>query len=446
MAKFNSITEQLKGRECKVVLGVLTAAKSRVLKRWKLLDNSITDANNEAKDNVKYLSTLEKYIEPLSSGNPVTILDALPGLLNNIKMMLTIARCADARNFGAQFGGNSSAQNSSARNSAQFPLTPPASRSHRYYNTTERMTTLFRKITNKMIANCRNYVMEGADRSAALWEQPMMGVVARLQACLALNEGYQEQYFMTRDKLLTQPKGKQFDFNESAIFGKFDLFVRRVEKLIEMFSTVEQFSVLATHNVEGMEGLMNSFRQIVDEFKRKPYELLDYQKGQVAPPPPPPHRQPPPTTLPPSSPSPPSSSSPCTVRPRLPRVQRQHPRARVESPGLHQRVVREHHVDRAGPRHAQAVPGAQPPQLGATRRTSAHSAHCSLTPHTPSPLQAILQRESLKDDLDSKFMVIFHNYGLDLETVQRLYEKQKHAPPHVRNAPPVTGTSCGRAS
>ena len=94
------------------------------------------------------------------------------------------------------------------------------------------------------------------------------------------DRGYQEQYFMTRDKLLTQPKGKQFDFNESAIFGKFDLFVRRVEKLIEMFSTVEQFSVLATHNVEGMEGLMNSFRQIVDEFKRKPYELLDYQKGQ----------------------------------------------------------------------------------------------------------------------------------------------------------------------
>ena len=60
MAKFNAITEQLKGRECKVVLGVLGAAKSRVLKRWKLLDNSITDANNEAKDNVKYLSTLEK--------------------------------------------------------------------------------------------------------------------------------------------------------------------------------------------------------------------------------------------------------------------------------------------------------------------------------------------------------------------------------------------------
>lgn len=30
--------------------------------------------------------------------------------------------------------------------------------------------------------------------------------------------------------------------------------------------------------------------------------------------------------------------------------------------------------------------------------------------------------------------------GLDLETVQRLYEKQKTAPPAVRNAPPVSAS------
>jgi dynein heavy chain len=45
----------------------------------------------------------------------------------------------------------------------------------------------------------------------------------------------------------------------------------------------------------------------------------------------------------------------------------------------------------------------------------------------------------LKSDLDSKYTVIFHNYGLDLEAVQRLYEKQKASPPLLRNAPPVTG-------
>ena len=59
---------------------------------WKQSDSAMTDALNEAKDNVKYLSTLEKYTEVLYHGTPGQITDMLPGLLNNIKMMITIAR------------------------------------------------------------------------------------------------------------------------------------------------------------------------------------------------------------------------------------------------------------------------------------------------------------------------------------------------------------------
>ena len=73
----------------------------------RLCRNQITDASNEAKDNLKYLTTLEKSMEPMYSGTPQSIIDALPALLNNIKMMHSIAR---------------------------------------YYNTPERMTTLFVKV------------------------------------------------------------------------------------------------------------------------------------------------------------------------------------------------------------------------------------------------------------------------------------------------------------
>ena len=90
--------------------------KARIFTRFKQIDNGITDAANEAKDNVKYLMTLDKYIAPLYCGTPLDIIDTLPGLLNNIRMMHTIAR---------------------------------------YYSTAQRMTTLFRKITDQMIANCR---------------------------------------------------------------------------------------------------------------------------------------------------------------------------------------------------------------------------------------------------------------------------------------------------
>jgi dynein heavy chain len=197
MGKFNSITEQLKQPACKTLLAVLQMAKARVMKRWRTLDNTITDATNEAKDNVKYLSTLEKYIEPLYAGDPLTIIDALPGLLNNTRMMLTIAR---------------------------------------YYSTRERMTLLFRKVTNQMIANCREHVTAGG----VLWSQPTHSLIGRLQACITLNEAYQEQYHQTRERLEQTPSGKQFDFDVNRIFGKFDLFQRRVEKLVDMFNTFDQ--------------------------------------------------------------------------------------------------------------------------------------------------------------------------------------------------------------
>jgi hypothetical protein len=75
---------------------------------------------NEAKDNVKYLQTLEKFIDPLYNGDPETIKETLPALMNSIKMIHTIAR---------------------------------------YYNTNERMTSLFVKITNQMIKRCKYMIL-----------------------------------------------------------------------------------------------------------------------------------------------------------------------------------------------------------------------------------------------------------------------------------------------
>lgn len=56
------------------------------------IDVNVTEAANEAKDNVKFLYTLERFIEPLYSGTATTIIDTLPALMNSIKMIHTIAR------------------------------------------------------------------------------------------------------------------------------------------------------------------------------------------------------------------------------------------------------------------------------------------------------------------------------------------------------------------
>jgi len=143
-------------------MSVLKVAKSKLLKRWKDLDVRITDAANEAKDNVKYLYTLEKTCEPLYKGDPVSVLEGLPPLLSAIKMMHSIAR---------------------------------------YYNTSERMTTLFGKITNQMIINCKRFI----GKEGGLWEQDRRGLIDRLRQCIALNDTYQEQYHAMKARLSLSP-------------------------------------------------------------------------------------------------------------------------------------------------------------------------------------------------------------------------------------------------
>jgi dynein heavy chain len=176
----------------------------------------------------------------------------------------------------------------------------------RYYNTNERMTGLFVKITNMMIHNCKYNIInfrkirlglkpEGmmggggsGGRKAAplddlvLWkeeEYPHDELIAMLETCEDLLAAYKHNYEKTRDRLKEMPKAKQFDFSEQAIFNKFELFCRRVGKLKELFKTIKQFKVLEKHNLEGIEPIVESFDRTVKEFQKKNHKLLDYLNG-----------------------------------------------------------------------------------------------------------------------------------------------------------------------
>ena len=72
MAKFNSLLEAIRSKECRIVVAVLLAAKSKLIKTWRELDQRITEVSSEAKDNVKFLYALEKFWAPLYKSDPVS--------------------------------------------------------------------------------------------------------------------------------------------------------------------------------------------------------------------------------------------------------------------------------------------------------------------------------------------------------------------------------------
>ncbi|CAF4427698.1 unnamed protein product, partial [Didymodactylos carnosus] len=209
MTKFNFLLDQIKGADVKGVLTILQTAKSKLIQQWKLLDGKITDAANEAKDNVRYLYTLEKFCEPLYNSDPVGMLDSIPGLINAVRMIHSISR---------------------------------------YYNTSERMTSLFVKITNQMITTCKNYVTN--NYTETIWSQEQSILISKLRDCIKLNDEYQRNFQLTKTKLAQTPNERPFDFSEMYIFGKFDSFQRRCEKIIDMFTTMNMYQHLQDSKIE----------------------------------------------------------------------------------------------------------------------------------------------------------------------------------------------------
>ncbi|KAF6019880.1 DNAH8 [Bugula neritina] len=64
-SRFSSLVEQVKGNRCRMAINILHIVKSKVLRKWKGLDDRITDGANEAKDNIKLLDVFEMF-SPLS--------------------------------------------------------------------------------------------------------------------------------------------------------------------------------------------------------------------------------------------------------------------------------------------------------------------------------------------------------------------------------------------
>ena len=146
----------------------------------------------------------------------------------------------------------------------------------RYYNTSERMTSLFVKVTNQMVNSCKSFITD--DGNSDIWEQPYRPLVEKLQVCIHLYRDYQAFFHKTKRRIQTTPDEKPFEFSEMYIFGKFEAFCKRLEKIINIVDTVEHFSVLTRSRIEGIEVHGKKFSDIFNTIKKKTYDFLDPRK------------------------------------------------------------------------------------------------------------------------------------------------------------------------
>ena len=86
MQKLSCLSEEMRSPHCKIVQNVINHISSNandnpgrniylLQSKWRTQDMNITETLNEAKDNVKYLITLEPFITPLYEETPDVVKD-----------------------------------------------------------------------------------------------------------------------------------------------------------------------------------------------------------------------------------------------------------------------------------------------------------------------------------------------------------------------------------
>ncbi|XP_076601065.1 dynein axonemal heavy chain 8-like [Chaetodon auriga] len=231
--RFNSIISHIKGPECKAVVMVLHISHSKIMKMWRELDARITDRANEAKDNVKFLNTLEKVCQPLYNCDPVAMMKSVQNILKAIQMIYTVSL---------------------------------------YYNTNEKISVLFIKVTNQMVTACRSYITDSGKR--LIWDQDPEDVIRKMQDCICLYQEYQSCFQKTKTQTVGIPGKRSFEVSEMQIFSKFECFCKQLEKITQIFAVFKNFESLGRSNIEGIQILATQFHTIAMNLKSSQYDLL----------------------------------------------------------------------------------------------------------------------------------------------------------------------------
>ncbi|XP_063990451.1 dynein axonemal heavy chain 5 [Diachasmimorpha longicaudata] len=237
-AQFSQLVNKLQDTEVKMSLLCLQVSRSKLIKEWVDAEDEVTYCYNEAKDNAKFIQALEKCCHCLYLDDPVKMRDSLVSLLQTVRLIYSVSR---------------------------------------YYNTSERTSSLMVKITNQMIVACRDYVTTRGRET--IWELERITAKSRLKHCLRLNKAYRETYRLVRcSPAITE---QEFSFSETQVFGRFDSFCSRIRKILTMFDLIDDYQKLFERRMEGLllgealEEATHAFEEAKKVATGKSYDYLD---------------------------------------------------------------------------------------------------------------------------------------------------------------------------
>eukprot|EP00756_Hemistasia_phaeocysticola_P021124 Hpha_TRINITY_DN15757_c2_g7::TRINITY_DN15757_c2_g7_i2::g.37596::m.37596/K10408/DNAH; dynein heavy chain, axonemal len=247
-AVLSAIYEQLALPQVKTMLKVLKESDPGGSFPFEMSYNNLSKMYFEAKDNVKFLSTLERHFRAITMVQPgktlQPIIDVLPSMMTAIRMVWTISR---------------------------------------YYNTDEKMTRLLEKIANTIAEKVSRHIhvksMPGQPSILSVSSPAgFEGAKKKILEGQTVLEQWQIKYQKTRQDIESTERDAHWEFDKKRLFHTTDYMAKRCKDLYDIVDRLEYYHTVlgsqlkrVTKDARGIEDIMKK----VDDLK-KPIETVAF--------------------------------------------------------------------------------------------------------------------------------------------------------------------------
>ena len=233
-AVLSGLYEQLQYAEVKALIRLSELAS---LTSCELFERSVAELLKlyvEAKDNVKFLVTLERHFKALQSGQLAAMVDTIPSMMNSLRMVWVISRH----------------YNKDAR---MFPLMERIAR------------TIAEKVAREL--NVRSIFRRKPDE-----------VIRTIRRGKEVLETWHNAYMAMRDKIEQSGTDRRWEFNRQKLFDQSGYMVKICDHLLEVALTIEQFSQFLGAELKAVTGDSHGIDDVSARVKAliRPLEHLSY--------------------------------------------------------------------------------------------------------------------------------------------------------------------------
>eukprot|EP00644_Phytophthora_capsici_P007267 jgi/Phyca11/16825/fgenesh1_pg.PHYCAscaffold_22_\ len=237
-ATLSTIFEQINMPAVQKMLKLLELVEASMLLTFKYHFSELSKLYVEAKDNVKFLTTLERHFKNIASGSFSAIADTLPSMMNAIRMVWIISR---------------------------------------HYNTDERMVPLMERIASEIV----DKVAVEINIHTILRKSPENALHAIEEAKMVL-ELWHSTYMKVRERIEASGTDHRWEFDRKRLFEQTNYMAKICENLQEVATVLDQFNKFlgpelksVTGDSQGIDDVMSRVEGLIAPFESVPFKIFD---------------------------------------------------------------------------------------------------------------------------------------------------------------------------